>query len=117
VESDSTKAYGAENPFWDLLGREIYPETMDPPRPRWRKAVATLAVSVRSAKARPSDGAEVSVGGKASRPERADGNGWAVFVNLTPGKYRVEVKSGSQKLVRSVEAKAGTVNFVRLTLQ
>jgi len=117
VESDTTKAYGAESPFWDLLGQEIYPEAVDPPRPTWRNAVATLAVSVRDPKGRALDGAQVSVSGKASKQERADGNGWAVFVNLTPGKYRIEVKSGSQRLVREVEAKAGKVDFVKLTLK
>jgi uncharacterized lipoprotein YddW (UPF0748 family) len=109
--AEATKRFGAENPIWERIGAEIYPDPVAPPRPDWRKNRATIAVQCRDkASGKPIDGARVTLTGSVQRQLRADGNGWAVFTAVPLGRYEISL-DGDARTSRRVEALAGGVYF------
>lgn len=102
-EADETKLFGAANPIWERIGKDVYPMVASPPRPEWRRNRVTIAVRVMQNKGVvPADGETVTIEGVAKRKLRTDGNGWAVFTALPLGRYEVAMPGSNTK--QSVEA-------------
>lgn len=97
-------AYASDPPF---AAPAAYPELPWKSHPR---AGHVQGFVLEAAGLKPVDGAEVSIVGRVRRRMRADGTGYYAFIDLPPGKYRIEVRDGGKRRARSeTTVKAGSV--------
>ncbi len=109
-ETTETQQYGFASPLWDALGQEIYPETVEPPRPRWRTQCAVLAGFLKDSSGTVVDGGEVVLAGTKQKAT-SDGSGFFAFVGLKPGTYRLQAPGTSADGL-AVSCPAGKVSLI-----
>lgn len=106
-EASPTGMFGSASPFWEVLGREIYPVWVPPPRPLWRLQYGIIAGILKDSSGRILNGVKVRLKNTPFETT-SDGSGFFVFTMLTPGSYTIDAP-GAILSQTEVKAHAGKV--------